>query len=134
MTQTVLSARKPRSTSTVFWTGWKERESEGRESASAIRQSVWTMSRLFINQLLHMQQTQPVFFTSDILLASTLNAMGFITIEIERDDPKRCKFVFDDSDELQTVVNGYWNKELRVEVHALFNAMKNLKSRLYNGG
>lgn len=81
-----------------------------------------------------MQQTQPVFFTSDILLASTLNAMGFITIEIERDDPKRCKFVFDDSDELQTVVNGYWNKELRVEVHALFNAMKNLKSRLYNGG
>jgi hypothetical protein len=45
---------------------------------------------------------------------------------------KRATFHFDDTQELRSQVDAFWNGLLQVEPQALFNAQKTLKSRLYS--
>lgn len=72
------------------------------------------------------------FITSDLVLASTLSALNFQVIDLDRSDESRIGFVFEDTEELQEVVNKFWKEELRLEPLMLFNSMKLLKRRLFS--
>ena len=70
------------------------------------------------------------FNTRDITLAATLVASDF-NVEVKHGDGNRCNFLFEDSPELQEAIRAYWNQSLELEATKLFNALKNLKARIY---
>jgi len=68
--------------------------------------------------------------TTDMALATVLS-MNFPVRELINKNG-RGTFMFDNSDELITFVDAFWNKQLTVEPTALFEALKLIKNRLYN--
>jgi len=75
--------------------------------------------------------TRDVFRTADLALTAALCVSGFVVEEMERVNPTRSVFIFQNSAELQGAVNGYWRGDLRVEPQAFFNQLKTLKARIY---
>ena len=71
-----------------------------------------------------------MYKTSDFYL-STVLSMSFALRDITYMG-KRATFHFDDTQELRSQVDAFWNGLLQVEPQALFNAQKTLKSRLYS--
>ena len=68
--------------------------------------------------------------TTDMALATVLS-MNFPVRELINKNG-RGTFMFDNTDELITFVDAFWNKQLTVEPTALFEALKLIKNRLYN--
>ena len=68
--------------------------------------------------------------TTDMALATVLS-MNFPVRELINKNG-RGTFIFDNTDELQELVNAFWNKQIKVEPIALFDALKSIKNRLYN--
>lgn len=68
--------------------------------------------------------------TSDMSLAATLESLRFYCNGLEQGPSKRMLFCFDDSDELQQVIDMYWSSTLRVEPMSLLMAMKKIKALL----
>jgi len=77
---------------------------------------------------------QTIFSTSEFPLAIALHYFGFHIEGIDKTNPKRSKFIFPHTAELDECAELYWKKALTVEPQAFFNASKDLKSRLYDGG
>ena len=77
------------------------------------------------------QKKERSFISGDINLAASLAAMNIPLAGIDREDPERCKFVFDDNPEVRRTVQAYWCKQLAIEPQALLSSLKALKSRLY---
>jgi hypothetical protein len=71
------------------------------------------------------------FRTSDLPLAGALCVLGFMVEEVEKVNPKRSVFIFDNSKELEKAVNDYWAGRLTVEPQKYFYQLKNLKARIY---
>lgn len=84
------------------------------------------------NDIMHDYVYFPVFETSDIFLASTLQASGFPASDLNWSDEKRCVICFKDSPELQAVVDGFWHGSLSIEPQRLFIAFKSLKAQIYS--
>lgn len=79
------------------------------------------------------QESPPsTFETQDLQLATALFALGASLIHINRVDPARCGFVFNDKPNLRATVDAYWHKELCIEPQTLLASLKAIKSRLYN--
>ena len=74
---------------------------------------------------------QENFRTADLALTAALSVSGFIVQEMERVNPTRSVFIFQNSVELQEKVAGYWRNELRVEPQTYFNQLKIIKARIY---
>lgn len=70
--------------------------------------------------------------TSDLGLAASLTAAGFSVLELDKSNPRRIEFVFEDSQKLQTAISSYWRKELMVPGMTLMESIKQLKSRMYS--
>lgn len=82
--------------------------------------------------------------TKDVYIASTLIAIGFNNYKIERNG-RQCFFIFSSDntdhpdglgpiDYLEIQVEKYWNGSLLVDPKSLFNAFKELKTRMFIGG
>lgn len=82
--------------------------------------------------------------TKDIYIASTLITLGYTKYRIERNG-RQCFFIFiidnEDApecfgmiDALELDVEKYWNNDLLVDPKRLFNAFKELKTRMFIGG
>ncbi len=71
------------------------------------------------------------FRTADLSLIAALCVSGFVVEEMERVSPTRSVFIFNNSAELQKIVNAYWRGDLRVEPQSFFNQLKTLKARIY---
>lgn len=69
--------------------------------------------------------------TSDYQLAATLLSLDFKMEGLDKSDPTRMQFIFEDSPELEEVVGKYWGKTLKVEPNALWNNFKIIKNLLY---
>lgn len=82
--------------------------------------------------LVYEQLLESSFETQDIQLASCLFALGASLTAIDRTNPNRCKFVFEDSIDLQKTVEAYWQRLLSIEPQTLLAALKAIKSRLYD--
>lgn len=70
--------------------------------------------------------------TSDLGLAASLSAYGFPVIELDRSNPRRIEFVFENSQSLQAAVSSFWKKDLMVPGVTLMESIKQLKSRMYS--
>lgn len=69
----------------------------------------------------------------DLGLAAALASHGFEVLEIERDVSGQAYFVFAQTDELERTSSAYWADTLDVKAQTYSNAIKALKSRIYNG-
>lgn len=75
--------------------------------------------------------TTSKFETSDLALAAFL-ALKFIVESLDFTDPRRVKFVFNKTDELEAEADLFWKKAALIEPQDYFMSMKALKGRLYN--
>jgi hypothetical protein len=74
------------------------------------------------------------FSTFDMALASALATSGFSIVGIERVDSRgKASFVFNRTNNIDTVIQAYWSDQLKVNPKAYFDALKHLKTRLYSG-
>lgn len=69
---------------------------------------------------------------SDLGLAASLTASGFVVIEVDRSNPRRVVFVFDKSPELQHLVDLFWSNKLLLPASVLLEHIRQLKSRIYS--
>ncbi len=75
-------------------------------------------------------QSKDFYQTTDMALAAAVSL--FLPIEaIDKTDRRRADFVFRKSEELDRLLEAFWNRELKVEVRAYFDQLKALKTRLY---
>ena len=76
--------------------------------------------------------TQQFYKTSDLGLVTTLS-LFFPVRTIDRSNPRKVLFVFDQTGELNDFVNKYWRSEITVEPQTFTNQIKNIKTRIYSG-
>lgn len=72
------------------------------------------------------------FRTPDLLLSSALLHERCNLLGLDRTDPQRCEFVFEDSGRLRDIVEQYWRNELLCPARSLLAASKEAKHILYD--
>lgn len=72
-----------------------------------------------------------IYTTSNLSLASAINIFNPL-LEIDRTNPKECVFVFLMTDDLQTIIDSFWNRTLSVTPIDYFQSLKQIKGRLYS--
>ena len=71
-----------------------------------------------------------LYQTSDLACASALSL--FLPLyDVDKRDTRRAYFIFERTDELETIVAKFQRQELKVEPRAYFDQIKALKTRLY---
>jgi hypothetical protein len=76
--------------------------------------------------------TTDYYRTTDLGLTASLTASGFFIADIDKSNPRRVVFLFDDTPELQEMVNNFWSLELKLPAVVLLEHIKLLKSRIYS--
>lgn len=71
------------------------------------------------------------YATQDLPLAATLVALGYSLIGIERTNPKRAGFCFTLNSELEAIIEKYHSGKVRIEPRTYFDALRQVKNRLY---
>ena len=72
------------------------------------------------------------FSTYDLGLATTLVTLQHNLLELDKSNPKKVKFVFEDKKNIQEATTKYWNNSVKLPAQSLFNNLKVLKNRLYS--
>lgn len=72
------------------------------------------------------------FETHDLALSTVLLSLGFKLEHLDRANPSKVRFCFRRENGLDTIIQNFWSKSLRLEPQELFANLKSLKSRLYN--
>lgn len=71
------------------------------------------------------------YATQDLPLAATFVALGHSLIGIERTNPKRADFCFTLNTDLEQLIDKYHSGKVRIEPRIYFDAIRQLKNRLY---
>lgn len=71
------------------------------------------------------------FETSDMGLAATLTASGFILARVNKDNPRRVVFLFANTPQLQQQVTRFWSGELKLSATVLLEHIRIIKARIY---
>lgn len=74
---------------------------------------------------------QSYFSSSELSLCSALIVLGFTLHSLKKDTPQKTIFIFEKSKELDTTVNDFWQRKIRLEPLAYFETTRYLKSRIY---
>jgi len=69
---------------------------------------------------------------SDLSLAAYL-ALRFSSFDLQLTSEGKFAFIFQDSEELQTYINSFYNNTASVSPRDYFNSIKNIKGRMYQG-
>lgn len=69
---------------------------------------------------------------TDIGLAASLTAKGFVVSDLDKSNPRRVVFVFKQSPELQDTVSRFWSNQLLLPASVLLEHIRQLKSRIYS--
>lgn len=77
------------------------------------------------------QQNLSEFSTRDIYISSVLKQSGISLIRIESNG-KQGIFVFKASEKIKEIISAYFNNELRIDPHSLFETWKSLKSMAFS--
>lgn len=70
--------------------------------------------------------------TADLGLAASLVASGFTVVKIDRSDPRRVVFAFQNNPELQEHISRFWADELLIPAGLLLDCVRKLKARIYS--
>lgn len=73
-----------------------------------------------------------LFGTYDLGCAAALVTLGYQVFELDKQDPKKIRFMFGRSPQLANAVESYWLNELPVDALSMFESMKKLKNRIYS--
>jgi len=74
---------------------------------------------------------ESIFYrTSDLALASALS-IYFPIKSLNKTDERRVVFIFLRNKDLDELIEGYFNRSLKLEPQVYFNAIKALKGRIY---
>jgi len=71
------------------------------------------------------------FKTPDFGLATVLTTLGFTLKNLDRTNPSKVIFVFEENDELQKTITQYFSNQLKVNPQLLFASQKTLKTYLH---
>ena len=70
--------------------------------------------------------------TSDLGLTASLTASGYIVADIDKSNPRRVVFLFDNTPELQKTIEQFWSQDLKLPASVLLEHIRLLKARIYN--
>ncbi|QQS44354.1 hypothetical protein IPM65_02015 [Candidatus Roizmanbacteria bacterium] len=73
------------------------------------------------------------YSTSDLSLATTLSLWCPIE-DIDRSNPRKALFIFQNTEKLQDLVAEYYRDEIKVSPQVYFNQLRVVKARLYANG
>ncbi len=76
---------------------------------------------------------QPQYRTSDLGCVVALAVSGIPFTSLDRSNPSRVIFVFEDNQRLSKVVDQYWTGKLLVDAKSYSEQLKGVKARIYNG-
>ena len=72
------------------------------------------------------------FITSDFYTAVFLLAKEYKLVGINKSDPRRFRFIFEDQEGRAKLLEGFFNGKAKVEPRKFVNAIKELKSLMYS--
>ena len=72
------------------------------------------------------------FTTSDFYTAVFLLSEEYQLVSIDKTDPRRFRFFFDDNEDRAKLLEGFFNGQARVEPRKFTAAIKELKSLMYS--
>lgn len=71
--------------------------------------------------------------TKDFYLSCVLRALGIELLKLDQSKGNFSVFVFNDpQNQVQTIINQYWDKKLSVDARTFVETINELKTRLYN--
>lgn len=73
-----------------------------------------------------------MFLTFDLGLATCLVSLGYELWNLDKTNPKKVQFIFKRADDIDMVVNDYWQDNLKINARTLFDNQKMLKNRIYS--
>ncbi len=71
------------------------------------------------------------FSTDNFQLASFLLSESIKLISLDRSDPRRVLFVFEDTEHRKVLTGQFLSHQAKVEPHKFFSAQKDLKQMIY---
>ncbi len=69
--------------------------------------------------------------TTDLGLATTISLFYPIK-DIDKTNPKKVQFIFENSKKLNLLIKDYWKGKIKVDPSAYFNQLRAMKSRIYD--
>ena len=85
-----------------------------------------------MNQSTSQSQNNDYFHSFDLGCCAALVSVGYELVSLDKSNPKKVRFVFRKSPQIDDVVQEYWNDSLMVNAQAFFNAVKRLKNQIYS--
>ena len=79
-----------------------------------------------------MQRDYDGVSVSDLGLAASLTASGFVVARVDKQNPRRVLFVFDQSPELSRCIDRFWKGQLLLSATVLLENIRQLKTRIYS--
>lgn len=72
-----------------------------------------------------------VMSVSDLGCAAALETAGFALLTLDRENPRKVKFIFRREAGVEKVANDFWSDRLEQKSRSFWDNIKNLKNRLY---
>jgi len=72
------------------------------------------------------------FLTYDIGLAAALITLGYTLYKVDKIEQKKSQFIFNRDEQIDKMVNDYWDNKLTLPVRSFYDSLKMLKNRLYS--
>ncbi|OGZ78355.1 MAG: hypothetical protein A2256_04175 [Candidatus Staskawiczbacteria bacterium RIFOXYA2_FULL_32_7] len=77
-------------------------------------------------------QEKDYFKSSDICLCSALCCLGYQIEAFDKQNPSKVIFLIKRDEHLDEIIKLYFAHQLKIEVLAFFNSLKEIKGRIYN--
>jgi hypothetical protein len=82
---------------------------------------------------MNQQLSDNYYQTSDLSLATTIS-LWYPIEDIDRSNPRKALFIFQNTEKLQDLVAKYYRDEIKVSPQVYFNQLRVVKARLYANG
>lgn len=71
------------------------------------------------------------FKSSDLSLIAALQLYGYLIDSMDKSNSEKIVFVIKRNDGLDSLIQAFWSRSLRVDPLSYFESLKNIKSRIY---
>lgn len=78
------------------------------------------------------QNNKPLFSTDNFALAIFLKIKNCKLLQINKQNPRRAIFIFEDTPERERLTKDYWEGKTFVEPQSFYNTQRELKTLLYD--
>ncbi len=78
-----------------------------------------------------MENNKNTFSTDSFVLASYLLCESFNLIGVNKDNPKRMIFIFEDSKKRASIIELFFSYKASIEPNRFYSAQRNLKQMIY---